>query len=217
MHPRRFLLVNSTHRLPGLVRRLEPRLQQQGHALAGATRDGEARPDRECRSPSRRALGRSTQRPARATRASRRPEHRAFARLEDFGGFGPGWWLPDPSGIWTQGPRAVLTLAVGRVPAWTRPVLELTFDRVGVRRGRPVRIGLVVDGTRVETRELTGGHTPDEMARPALSARARETGLRHRARVRRRRRVGRQESTRPPSPVSPRTHRVDPDAGARPA
>ena len=84
----------------------------------------------------------------------------SFGDLEDFDGFGPGWWLPDPSGIWTQGPRAVLTLALGSVPAWTRPVLELTFDRVGVRRGRPVRIGLVVDGARIETRNLTGGTHP---------------------------------------------------------
>jgi hypothetical protein len=81
----------------------------------------------------------------------------SFAGLEDFGGFGPGWWLPDPSGIWTRGPRAVLRLACGDVPAWGRPVLELTFDRVGVRRGRLVNIGLVIDDTRVETRLMTGG------------------------------------------------------------
>ena len=105
----------------------------------------------------------------------------SVARLEDFSGFGSGWWLPDPSGIWSHGPRAVLTLAVGRVPAWTRPVLELTFDRVGVRRGRPVRIGLVVEGTRVETRELTGGTHPTRwrvrLPRHALARRAFDLAL----------------------------------------
>ena len=101
--------------------------------------------------------------------------------LEDFSGFGSGWWLPDPSGIWSHGLRAVLTVVVGRIPAWTRPVLELTFDRVGVRRGRPVRIGLVVDGTRVETRDLTGGTHPTRwrvrLPRHALARRTFDVAL----------------------------------------
>ena len=181
LHPRRFLLVNSSDRLPGLVRRLEPRLQRHGHALAGAARDGEARPDREVSTSSATCVGPidSTARASHSRFASARTS--SVARLEDFRGFGPGWWLPDPSGIWSHGPRAVLTLAVGRVPAWTRPVLELTFDRVGVRRGRPVRIGLVVDGTRVETRELTGGTRPTRwrvrLPRHALARRAFDVAL----------------------------------------
>ena len=80
-----------------------------------------------------------------------------FDDLEEFAGFGPGWWLPDPGGVWTRGSQAVLTLSCGRFLGWTRPVLALTFDRVGVRRGRPVRISLVIDGTAVDTRVMTGG------------------------------------------------------------
>jgi hypothetical protein len=79
-----------------------------------------------------------------------------FGDLEDFGGFGPGWWLPDTGGIWTQGSRAVLRVTCGEVPTWSRPLLDLTFDRVGVRRGRSVQIGLVVDGTRIDTRSSIG-------------------------------------------------------------
>lgn len=80
-----------------------------------------------------------------------------FGDLEDFRGFGPGWWVPDPSGVWTRGPRAVLVLACEGAASWTRPVLELRFDRVGVRPGRPVRIGLLIGGTLVARRLLTGG------------------------------------------------------------
>jgi hypothetical protein len=80
-----------------------------------------------------------------------------FGDLEDSRGFGPGWWLPDPSGVWTHGPRAVLFLRCEGASSWTRPVLELRFDRVGVRPGRPVQIGLVIGGTLVETRQLRGG------------------------------------------------------------
>ena len=83
-----------------------------------------------------------------------------FDDLEDFRGFGPGWWLPDPSGVWTRGSRAVLAVACGEFPGWARPVLELTADRVGVRRGQPFRIGLVVDGALVDARALTGGTRP---------------------------------------------------------
>ena len=91
------------HRLPGHVRRLESRLQQQGHALAGEARDGEARPDRECQPPSRCALGRSTH-TARAS-LSRFASDGASASetSRTSSGFGPGWWLPDPSGIWSTG------------------------------------------------------------------------------------------------------------------
>jgi hypothetical protein len=81
----------------------------------------------------------------------------AVADPEDSRGFGPGWWVPDPSGIWTSGPRAVLALRWDGHAVWTRPVLELTFNRIGVRRGRPVRVGLVIDESRIETRIMTGG------------------------------------------------------------
>jgi len=80
-----------------------------------------------------------------------------FENLESFRGFGPGWWLPDPSGVWTQGSRAVLEMTCAGVTGRADPVLEITFDRVGVRRGRPVRFGLVVDGREVDACVMTGG------------------------------------------------------------
>jgi hypothetical protein len=77
--------------------------------------------------------------------------------LEEVRGFGPGWWFPDPNGIWTRGPRAVLALEWDGLAARPRPVLELTFDRVGVRRGLPVRVGLVIGESPIETRIMRGG------------------------------------------------------------
>ena len=160
MHARRFLLVNSTTVYLDTFVVANVRLQQDGHPLPGEACHREARSDLGRRSPSRCALGRSTPGPDRSLSGFAAVGAQASDDLEDVDGFGPGWWLPDPSGIWTQGPRAVLTLALDSVPVWTRPVLELTFDRVGVRRGRPVGIGLVVDRTRIETRNLTGGTHP---------------------------------------------------------
>jgi hypothetical protein len=159
MHPRRFLLVNST------TVYVDTFVAANLDCSARATHSRVRRATVKLVATSKVQLLRDVRWADRLEGPSRPLELRVgrsatFGDLEDVAGFGPGWWLPDPSGIWTQGPRAVLTVALGDVPAWTRPELELTFDRVGVRRGRPVRIGLAVAGTRVETRDLQGGTHP---------------------------------------------------------
>ena len=164
------------HCLPGHVRRLEPRLQQQGHALAGATRDREARPDRKCRPRPRCALGRSTQRPARATRASHRTdiERRAARGLQRIR-FGMVAARPQ---------RDLESRAARRAHPGSRPRsrLDEARARADVRPGRRPAGAAGADRSRRRRHarrntRADGRYTPDEMARPAPSARARETGL----------------------------------------
>jgi hypothetical protein len=79
-----------------------------------------------------------------------------LGELEHLDSFGPGWWFPDPNAVWTRGPRAVITVACRDLVS--RPaVLELSFDRVGVRRGDSLDVSIAIADTRVGRRLLPGG------------------------------------------------------------
>ena len=167
MHPRRFVLVNST--TVYLDTFVVSNLYCSGTATHSRVRRATVKPVPTTKVSLLRDV-RWADRLKGPTEALelRVGKRSPFEDLESFRGFGPGWWLPDPSGVWTRGSRAVLAVRCGEFPQWANPVLELTFDRVGVRRGRQVRIGLVVDSTEVDARVMTGGTRRPERWRARL-------------------------------------------------
>jgi hypothetical protein len=78
------------------------------------------------------------------------------AALEDFGGFGVGWAIPDTDAIWTTGKRAELRVQLEGRRAH-RHDFSVTTARVGAARGESLHVGLEIDGAVVATRQYDGG------------------------------------------------------------
>jgi hypothetical protein len=78
--------------------------------------------------------------------------------VDDFRGFGTGWAAPDAGGIWTQGPRAELAVALdgGR----DHSVLAVGIDGIHVAPGASTRIEVLADGEHAALREFTDEQTP---------------------------------------------------------
>jgi hypothetical protein len=79
-----------------------------------------------------------------------------LADLSDYGGFGDGWAHPDERGIWTQGSRSQLALALDGIGERDH-VLALSLDSICVARGASLRVEALVNGERVTARNFRYG------------------------------------------------------------
>jgi hypothetical protein len=79
-----------------------------------------------------------------------------LAELSDYGGFGDGWAFPDESGLWTQGPRSELALALDGIDDGD-PVLRLSLGSICVPPDSAMRVSALVGGKTVATRDFNHG------------------------------------------------------------
>jgi hypothetical protein len=79
----------------------------------------------------------------------------SFKKSDDFGGFGDGWFYPDRTGIWTEGPRASVTIATdgsgSRITA-----IEFRFNDIGLCHGSQLCADLYVDDVWANRRSFSG-------------------------------------------------------------
>jgi hypothetical protein len=76
--------------------------------------------------------------------------------LTDYGGFGDGWAFPEEAGIWTQGSRAELALALER-NAESDYVLALSLGSICVEPDASLKVEALVNGERAAAREFSYG------------------------------------------------------------
>ncbi|MFZ1993012.1 MAG: hypothetical protein WAU75_02805 [Solirubrobacteraceae bacterium] len=77
------------------------------------------------------------------------------AGLQDYSGFGAGWPEPEKTGIWTEGPRSELRLAVSAADAGDC-ILDLTVAMVCVASNDILKVHVDIDGDRIATRRFNG-------------------------------------------------------------
>jgi hypothetical protein len=79
-----------------------------------------------------------------------------LATLDDYAAFGPGWAYQDEAGIWTQGTRSELALALDGTGA-NDCVLVLSLGSICVGSNASLRVEALVDGERVAVRDFDYG------------------------------------------------------------
>jgi hypothetical protein len=79
-----------------------------------------------------------------------------LAHLDDFGGFGGGWAFPDERGLWTQGRRSELALAVDGNGRGDH-VVALSLESICVAPDATLRVEMLVDGERAAIRDFRYG------------------------------------------------------------
>jgi hypothetical protein len=89
-----------------------------------------------------------------------------LADLSDYGGFGDGWAYPDVRGIWTQGSRSQLALALDGIGERDH-VLALSFDSICVAPGESLRVAALVNGERAAARNFSYGDPEWHIELPA--------------------------------------------------
>jgi hypothetical protein len=100
-------------------------------------------------------------------RFSLRPgEQLQLAELTDYGGFGDGWAVPDEAGLWTQGPRSEVALALDGIEEGGG-VLALSLGSICVARGARFAVEALVDGTQVASRVFEHGDPDWHIELPA--------------------------------------------------
>jgi hypothetical protein len=157
-HPRRFVLINSTNALwdayvlaqmdctystyHSRVRRAVVKLMPDAEDAAAIAAVSRAE-----------SLFRFSTRPS-GRLALRRGKSVSVAALDDYRGFGDGWAFPDEWGIWTQGPRSSLALALrGRFKRDAK--LALWIGSVCIGPDDSLEVELFVDGAHVSTRSFS--------------------------------------------------------------
>jgi hypothetical protein len=161
-HPRRFVLVHSwtvfwdAYALAHLecshttahsrVRRATVRPRPVADE---ATKALLAREDRLMRWAARGDLGR----PRLFVRPGQELE---LADLDDYGGFRDGWTYPDECGLWTQGRRSELALAVDGNGQGDH-VVALSLESICVAPDATLRVEILIDGKRAASRDFRYG------------------------------------------------------------
>lgn len=82
-------------------------------------------------------------------------ENIELTELDDYGGFGNGWATPEETGIWTEGERSELAVAVedtDGLGAGDECVLTLDIALICIRSGDALGVKLLANGTQVATR-----------------------------------------------------------------
>ena len=92
-----------------------------------------------------------------------------LADLSNYGGFGDGWAHPDERGIWTQGSRSQLALALDGGEQGDY-VLALSLDSICVAPGASLRVEALVNGERIATRNFSYGDPEWHIELPARAA-----------------------------------------------
>jgi hypothetical protein len=99
------------------------------------------------------------------------PAHGAveLGRLRDYQGFGDGWAFPEVAGIWTQGGRAGLALALEGGGNGDR-VLALSLGSICVAPDSSLSVAVFVNGERVAARRFSWGDPSWHIELPASAA-----------------------------------------------
>jgi hypothetical protein len=92
-----------------------------------------------------------------------------LAELRDYGGFGDGWSYPEQRGLWTQGTRSELALALDGIDDGAY-VLALSLDSICVGSDASLRVGLLANGERVAARDFSYGDPDWHIELPPRSA-----------------------------------------------
>jgi hypothetical protein len=99
-----------------------------------------------------------------------RPRQRLeLGELRDYGGFGDGWAFPEEGGIWTQGERSSLTLALDG-GAYGDYVLALSLGSICVGGGESLRVAALVNGEPAASREFRYGDPDWHVELPARAS-----------------------------------------------
>jgi hypothetical protein len=98
------------------------------------------------------------------------------AELTDYGGFGDGWAYPDEGGIWTQGSRSSLALALDGLDEGGN-VLAMMLGSICVGPNDSLRVEVLVDGERVAARKFRYGDPEWHIEVPAHAPRDGEVDL----------------------------------------
>jgi hypothetical protein len=89
-----------------------------------------------------------------------------LANLNDYGGFGDGWAYQDVAGIWTEGPRSELRLALDGTGE-SDYVLALSLGIICVGPDSSLRVAALVNGERVAARDFSFGDPEWQVELPA--------------------------------------------------
>jgi hypothetical protein len=76
--------------------------------------------------------------------------------LSDYGGFGDGWAYQDEAGIWTEGPRSELALALDGIGDGYY-VVGLSLGTIATEPGSALEVNAFANGERVASREFNFG------------------------------------------------------------
>jgi hypothetical protein len=90
-----------------------------------------------------------------------------LADLSDYGGFGQGWMLyPDQAGVWTEGSRSELALALDGIRE-SDYVLALSLGSICVGSDASLRVEALVNGERAAARDVSYGDLELRVESPA--------------------------------------------------
>jgi hypothetical protein len=106
------------------------------------------------------------------------PEREAVepADLRDYGGFGEGWAYPEEAGIWTQGSRSELALALEGAGDGDY-VLALSLGSICVGPDASLRVEALVNGELAAARDFNYGDPEWHLELPASAAAGGEVDL----------------------------------------
>ena len=91
-----------------------------------------------------------------------------LAELRDYGGFGEGWAFPDESGLWTQGERSEVGLALDGIDE-SECVLAVSLGSICVDSESALRVEALVNGARVAARDFNYGDPEWHLELPATA------------------------------------------------
>jgi hypothetical protein len=95
-----------------------------------------------------------------------------LADLDDYGGFGDGWSYPDEAGIWTQGSRSQLAVALDGLGE-NDYLFALSLGGACVGSEAPLRVELLLNGERLASRVFSPSDPADtwdvELPAPVLA------------------------------------------------
>ena len=98
------------------------------------------------------------------------------ADLRDYGGFGEGWAYPEEAGIWTQGSRSELALALDGIGEGDY-VLALSLGSICVGPDSSLRVEALVNGELAAARDFSYGDPEWHIELPASAAAGGEVDL----------------------------------------
>lgn len=153
-HPRRIVLVNSSAAFwdAYVVAQFDCSYTTIHSRVRRAT--VKPVPDQSAAARSLRLMRWVTRRSAGSGRAPILPSSSVeIADLDDYRAFGRGWTHPEDFGIWTQGPRSELTIAIDRTDA-KEYVFTLSVGMICVGSDESLSVEVLANGKRVAARDF---------------------------------------------------------------
>ena len=95
----------------------------------------------------------------------------ALGDVADYGGFGNGWAFPEEKGLWTQGPRSEVALALDGIEEADH-VLALVLDSICVAPDTTLKVEAFANGERLASRAFGYGDPDWHLELPAATVAA---------------------------------------------